>query len=221
MEVYHSIHAIVGTMAGGKTDKLIKRAERFGYRGKPFLVFKPDNSIRDGETPSEIKSRFGVSLPAVTIPHNQPQEIVERLGRGIRLAFIDEAHMFDSSLESVLETLLDRGKMLHVSLLNADYGAEMFPITRYVLTRAESVKLCYGVCLPNCGRDGVFNQAFLPDNSLLPYSPKDNIKKGDVESSADDVSYLPKCIDHFIYPPGSSRFDPKRLPHLPNNGGLQ
>lgn len=205
--------AYLGGMGGGKTLRLISIAEKLSRTRNAYKVFFPNNSRRAGlnEDKDAIVSRMGgPAVDAIVVDAAEPQELLDHVDRGTKVVLIDEAHMF-SGLEGVLEVLLDKNKVIHVTSLTSDYGGVMFPIVRYMLPKAELVELHYGACMENggCERDGIFSQAFV-GRKLLPYSATENVKVGDVQGSEGELRYEPRCIQHFVLPPGAPGYQEPR-----------
>ena len=202
----------LGGMGGGKTLRLIGLAEKLSRTGHSYKVFMPKNSMREGLNADKdaIVSRMGPAVDATVVEADDSVELLTYVDRGTEVVLIDEAHMF-RGLEDVLEVLLDKNKVIHVASLTSDYGSVMFSIVGYVLPRAEKVELHYGACMENggCERDGIFSQAFI-GRKLLPYNSTENVKVGDVEGGEGELRYEPRCIGHFVIPPGAQGYQEPR-----------
>ncbi len=205
MELYPStLHVKIGTVGGGKTDKLNYEIEPFHHGQDPYAIFKPEISLR-GESRDESRSRRGSRLRGITLHQSTPHRMLEHITKDMKVVGIDEYHMWDRAVDEVVEYLLETGRMVLAATLNGDYGGEPFPGTSFLLTRARSIEYFLGNC-DLCGKPGEMNQAFLPDGSLLPYNKQDNIKAGDLKakkSSGQKPRFQARCTAHWKAPPGS------------------
>ena len=201
-----------GGMGGQKTAYAILDLQRIRdgtHYG--FKAFKPKNSEREGIDLGKAKliSRAGPTIEAITVPEDQPERILDLVGRKDIFVLIDEAHMFNSNLQKVVDTLLSRRNVVHAAFLINDYGDRVFPNAAYLMSQAdECTGFYHGICKePGCRNKGVHSQLLVIEGrgkkkreSLVPYHGKKNIISGDIKGGIKKVQYRPRCHDHYVRP---------------------
>ena len=191
-----------GGMVGGKTGQAVLEMQRIQAGTQyPVKVFQPKNAIRQGidEGQGMLVSRSGPRINAILVAENNPREIVQNITRPDLFVLIDEAHMFTDpkGLKGVIEDLLDQRRIVHVVTLMTDYGARMFPITKYLLGRASQIHVHNGFCSePGCTRPGNHSQLFRK-GVIAPYEGG-KLFTGDIQEG--ELQYKPRCLLHFEMP---------------------
>ncbi len=191
-----------GGMGGQKTAYAILDLQRIRdgtHYG--FKAFKPRNSERKGIDLGKAKlvSSAGPTIKAITIPEDKPEMILDQIERKDLFILIDEAHMFGSGLQKVVDTLLSRRNVVHAAFLINDYGDRVFPNASYLMSQADICTGFYhGVCKePGCTKKGVHSQLFIQGEIALYRGSK--LFTGDIKSGS-KIKYRPRCHEHYEKP---------------------
>ena len=144
MEKIGQIEVICGPMFAGKTEELIRRANRLEYAKKNYLVFKP--SIDDRYSKDEIVSHSNYRKKS--IPIKESKDIYKYMREDIDAIILDEVQFFDSDIIKIACEFADKGLRVICGGLDCDFKAEPFPIMADLLARAESVTKLTAIC--NC-----------------------------------------------------------------------
>ena len=129
------IEVICGPMFAGKTEELIRRANRLDYAKKKYLVFKP--TIDDRYSATEIVSHSNYRKNSICIKHSS--EILDYITDDIKAVVVDEAQFFDIDIVNVCEWLANRGLRVICGGLDCDFKGSPFPVMAQLLARAEFV----------------------------------------------------------------------------------
>jgi thymidine kinase len=144
MENKGQIEVICGPMFAGKTEELIRRANRLEYAKKNYIVFKP--VIDDRYSKDEIVSHSNYRKKS--IPIGSSKDVYNYLNDYLDAVIIDEVQFFDEGIIKVATELADKGLRVICGGLDCDFKAEPFPISADLLARAESVTKLTAIC--NC-----------------------------------------------------------------------
>ena len=144
MEKYGQIEVICGPMFAGKTEELIRRANRLEYAKKKYLVFKP--TIDDRYSTTEIVSHSNYRKNSICIKNSS--EVLDYITDDIQAVIIDEAQFFDMDIIKVAEWLADRGLRVICGGLDCDFKGAPFPVMAHLLARAENITKLTAIC--NC-----------------------------------------------------------------------
>jgi thymidine kinase len=171
---------ITGPMASGKTMHLIDLLRREQIAGSEVILFKHDIDVRCDS--SEVKSRFGLSWPALSI--SVPDSIWSLSGEA-QVVGIEEAQFFDENLVDVISSLLyGADTNVYVTGLNQNFRGEPFGIMPTLMAMADEIYLLSAVC-SICGRKASKTQRILDGNVAPADSP--TILVGG------DETYEPRC----------------------------
>ena len=105
MEKMGQIEVICGPMFAGKTEELIRRANRLEYAKKKYLVFKP--TIDDRYSTTEIVSHSNYRKNSICVKDSS--EVLGYVTDDIKAVIIDEVQFFDENIINVAEFLADKG----------------------------------------------------------------------------------------------------------------
>ena len=136
------IEVICGPMFAGKTEELIRRANRLQYAKKKYLVFKP--TIDDRYSTTEIVSHSNYRKNSICIKHSS--EILSYITDDIQAVIVDEAQFFDMDIINVCEWLANRGLRVICGGLDSDFKGSPFPVMAQLLARAEHITKLTAIC---------------------------------------------------------------------------
>ena len=136
------IEIICGPMFAGKTEELIRRANRMEYAKKKYLVFKP--TIDDRYSTTEIVSHSNYRKNSICIKHSS--EILSYITDDIQAVIVDEAQFFDIDIIGVCEWLANRGLRVICGGLDCDFKGSPFPVMANLLARAEYITKLTAIC---------------------------------------------------------------------------
>lgn len=156
MEKMGQIEIICGPMFAGKTEELIRRANRLEYAKKKYLVFKP--TIDDRYSTTEIVSHSKYRKNSICIQNSN--DILKYLNDGVQAVIIDEVQFFDDNIVNVAEWLADKGLRVICGGLDCDFKGNPFPIVSALLARAESVTKLSAICNV-CGQPATRTQRII------------------------------------------------------------
>ena len=142
MEKMGQIEVICGPMFAGKTEELIRRANRLEYAKKKYLVFKP--TIDDRYSTTEIVSHSKYRKNSICIKSSE--EILGYVTDDIKAVIIDEVQFFDENVINVAEYLADKGLRVICGGLDCDFKGNPFSIVANLLARAENVTKLNAIC---------------------------------------------------------------------------
>lgn len=146
------IEVIAGCMFAGKTEEFIRRIIRLQYANRKVLVFKPTIDVRYSAT--KVVTHKGVSIQAIMIDRNQPEEILKILAnpenKDVVAIAIDEVQFFDQKIVAILNQLANNNKQVIAAGLDQDFRGEPFLIMSELLARAEFVTKLDAICV-KCG----------------------------------------------------------------------
>ena len=142
MDKMGQIEVICGPMFAGKTEELIRRANRLEYARKKYLVFKP--TIDDRYSTTEIVSHS--KYRKNSIPIKSSEEILSHITDDIKAVIIDEVQFFDENVINIAEYLADKGLRVICGGLDCDFKGNPFAIVANLLARAESVTKLNAIC---------------------------------------------------------------------------
>ena len=142
MEKMGQIEVICGPMFAGKTEELIRRANRLEYAKKKYLVFKP--TIDDRYSTTEIVSHSKYRKNSICIKSSE--EILGYVTDDIKAVIIDEVQFFDENVINVAEFLADKGLRVICGGLDCDFKGNPFPVVANLLSRAENVTKLNAIC---------------------------------------------------------------------------
>jgi thymidine kinase len=209
VEVYY------GCMNSGKSMKLINRILE-AERAEPgsYIGFKPSKDTRD---PNVIKTRFGnvhepISVPAINIPYDYPQAMLDFIQPHNKLVGIDEAHWFSPGLQQVVDTLIDNMMNVAMAGLNLDFKGDPYGSIPYFVLRPGygHIEPCLAICdykrtdgsgkvVEVCRDWAMYTQRLIKGMPAPRDSPVD--MPGDKKGVDDpDISYGARCRRHFELP---------------------
>ena len=174
------IEVICGPMFAGKSEELIRRANRLGYAKKKFLVFKPAIDVR--YSLDQVVSHNKRSLKSINI--KCAREIYNYVDDTIDAVVIDEVQFLDKEVINVAEDLANKGIRVICGGLDMDFKGEPFENTSLLLARAEKIDKLTAICVI-CGEPATRSQRLV---NGLPASEND-----DIISIGGKESYEPRC----------------------------
>ena len=150
------IEVICGPMFAGKTEELIRRANRLEYAKKKYLVFKP--TIDDRYSTTEIVSHSNYRKNSICVKSSN--DVLEYITDEIRAVIIDEVQFFDENIIQVAEWLADKGLRVICGGLDCDFRGNPFKIVAELLARAENVTKLNAICNV-CGQPATRTQRII------------------------------------------------------------
>ena len=166
MDKMGQIEVICGPMFAGKTEELIRRANRLEYAKKKYLVFKPtiDNRYSVNEIVSHSKYRKN------SINIKDSNEILGYITDDIQAVIIDEVQFFDDNIINVAEWLADKGLRVICGGLDCDFKGNPFHIVANLLSRAENVTKLNAICNV-CGNPATRTQRIIDGQPAFEDDP--------------------------------------------------
>ncbi len=138
------IEVICGPMFAGKTEELIRRANRLEYAKKKYLVFKPE--IDNRYSTDEIVSHSNYRKNSINV--KKAKDIVPYINNELDAVIIDEVQFLDKEVIEIAEYLADQGLRVICGGLDCDFRGVPFKIMGDLLARAEEVTKLTAIC--NC-----------------------------------------------------------------------
>lgn len=174
------IEVICGPMFAGKSEELIRRANRLTYAKKKYLVFKPliDNRYSENQVVSHNKR----SLNSINI--TCAKEIYDHINDDLDAVLIDEIQFLDKEIVNVADDLANKGFRVICGGLDMDFKNEPFENTALLLAKAEKIDKLTAICVV-CGEAATRSQRLV---NGLPASEDD-----DIISVGGKESYEPRC----------------------------
>jgi thymidine kinase len=166
MEKMGQIEVICGPMFAGKTEELIRRANRLEYAKKKYLVFKP--TIDDRYSTTEIVSHSNYRKNSICVKSSS--EILGFITDDIKAVIIDEVQFFDENVINVAEWLADKGLRVICGGLDCDFKGNPFKIVAELLARAESVVKLNAICNV-CGQPATRTQRIIDGHPAYEDDP--------------------------------------------------
>ena len=168
---------------------------KFNYEEKNKNVFlmKPSTDNRDdkvdenGNTVAEVKSRIGLSAPAVTVGQNDDiiEMYIERnRSEPVDVIICDECQFLTGEQIDQLRELVDRENLPVLCFgLRTDFQTKLFPGSRRLFELADSITEIKTIC--DCGRKATTNARISPDGYV--------ITEGDQVFLGGNDSYIAMC----------------------------
>lgn len=172
-----------GPMFGGKTTRLLGEVERYRYKKRPILAYKP--AIDNRYDSESIVTHNGFKLKAKKIIN--ALEISKDLSRSCLpiadrpIVVIDEAFMI-KDIGMVLPNIFKDGYTILVSTLQLSASGKPFEEVEKLLPWATRVEICPAVCT-KCDKDAFY--------TLRKIAGLEEIAVG-----GEDM-YEPRCLEHY------------------------
>ncbi len=143
-----------GPMFGGKTTRMLAALERYEYRKKSTMLFKPAMDKRYSE--EKVVTHKGQEHRSILV--SSGREIIT-LGLEADVVAVDELFMIPGSAEALI-SLFQRGKTILVSTLQLSSepdGYRPFDEVKELMPWATNIEVCPAVC-DHCGRDAYYTE---------------------------------------------------------------
>jgi len=200
-----NLKCIAGSMAAGKTGKLIELAIRAEYAQKRVIAFKPSIDTR-WDMPDFLVSRekcgdINKVYPAHSV--SSPLEIVDivlnKIKRGGKLDYvvIDEAQLFDETIIEVVKYLIEADIKVILGGLTTDFRGEPFGSMPTLLAISDEIHRLTAICNYEdedgdcCGAEATRTQREV-DGQPANYD--------DPVIVIGDVQYKARCPSHHLVP---------------------
>lgn len=166
------IEVICGGMFSGKTEELIRRANRAKIAGQRVVVVKPKVDNRYSE--SEVVSHNKNALPSLTV---ESSDQIVLWTADAQVICIDEAQFFDLNLVDVANHLANEGKRVIIAGLDMDFLGKPFEPIPQLLAVAEFITKLHAVCVESGGLASFSERISEEDSQVLVgeknhYQPK-------------------------------------------------
>lgn len=154
-----------GAMGSSKSAQALMTKFNYEEKNKNVFLMKPSTDNRDdkvdenGNTVAEVKSRIGLSAPAVTVGQND--DIIEMYLERNRLEPVDVIICDECQFltEKQIEQMKDLADIYDVPVLcfglRADFRTKLFPGSKRLFEIADSITEIKSVC--RCGRKATVN----------------------------------------------------------------
>ena len=154
-----------GAMGSSKSAQALMTKFNYEEKNKNVFLMKPSTDNRDdkvdenGNTVAEVKSRIGLSAPAVTVGQND--DIIEMYlernrSEAVDVIICDECQFLT---EKQIEQMKDLADIYDVPVLcfglRADFRTKLFPGSKRLFEIADSITEIKSVC--RCGRKATVN----------------------------------------------------------------
>lgn len=150
------IEVVCGPMFAGKTEELIRLANRLDFAHKKYLVFKP--AMDDRYSDSEIVSHSRYRKHSISI--SKSDEMLLYITGDLEAVIIDEVQFFDFGVISLADQLANQGIRVICGGLDSDFTGAPFPIVAHLLARAEVVRKLTAICTV-CGQSATRTQRII------------------------------------------------------------
>lgn len=156
------LEIICGSMFSGKTEELMRRLKRAEFAKKKVLTIKHQIDQRKNNHVTAIASHNGQKRVALPIDNSETsvQTIKKLSQKDIDVIGIDEIQFFPSSIITVINSLINKGKCIIASGLDLDFRGKPFGIVPELMCLADSVLKLKAICV-QCGQDAHFSQRIL------------------------------------------------------------
>lgn len=187
------LEAVTGCMFSGKTEELLRRAERARIAKKEVLLFKPELDTRYAI--EQVVTHYGRALACRRLPTDIAWEgfsesITDPRSPSTDVFAFDEAHFFGPSFPKLCERLVYLGTRVIVAGLDLNFRGEPFgPMPEILALADEAIKLT-AVC-SSCGAPATRSQRLVDG---VPVTGGPEVLIGGLES------YEPRCREHFASP---------------------
>jgi len=138
-----ALELIIGPMFAGKTTTLISKIEIYALTGKTCVIVR---STVDTRTDHVQTHRNLIYTGDVLKVANLNDSKIAKLSEYDVIGF-DEGHFFDGKeLVKLVNKLIDKGKLVFISMLKSDNNRIPFPFTGHLVARASNIILLKAVC---------------------------------------------------------------------------
>lgn len=170
----------IGPMFGSKTTRLLSDIDRFKYKQKKIIAFKP--KIDQRYSKQQICSHSGAKYDAICI--SSGCEIYDYiLNNKYDIIAVDEAFMI-KCIDEVLIDLYEKKYSIIVSSIQLSGENKPFENIKNILPWATKIEICPAVCT-QCDNDAFFTKALFDMSNI-----ESSIKIGN-----SDI-YEPRCHLH-------------------------
>ncbi len=178
-----------GCMNSGKSLELIKIAYNYQENNIKTLILKPQ---LDNRSANKIFSRCGLSLDAIEINENDPQDVLNQLQKTTaQVILIEECNFL---APQVVDLIIDYGyehnfKTIIFFGIKTDFRGELFAGSKRIIERCDKMEESTSLCW--CGKKARQNGRVV-NNKLT--------KQGEtfvVDNQENDVYYVSLCNYHF------------------------
>lgn len=183
------LHVITGSMAGGKSSKLVDYTEMFQQQGKIFQVFYP--AFLEKETDYVVSREDNKKVRATKV--YKIGELYNLVKPNTDVVVIDEISFMCNEgeideLMSILEHFDKLGKQIYLFGIALDYSAKSFPIMQRLLPYADTVIVLHAKC-DICGEPAY--RCVRYQNGVLDLDPNSDL----LQMESDNVRYEILCKD--------------------------
>jgi thymidine kinase len=166
------LEVITGPMFAGKTEELIRRAERKIIAKKKVVVLKPQIDVRYSQTQvvSHNKRTLHCYLVPLKFTFNELNEEIKKEILSADTVCIDEAQFFSKEFITFCLDLTLLGKNVIVAGLDLDFKGEPFGPMPELLALADSVTKLTAICTV-CGKEANRTQRLIDGKPASRNSP--------------------------------------------------
>ncbi len=137
------LKGISGSMFAGKTETLIREANRAEIAGKNVLVFKPSTDDRWG-IKDKIKSHSGAEHDAFVIKN--ATDVADFLSSDTDIVAFDEIQFFGPEIVNVVQALLEADIRVIFAGLSLDFKGEPFGSMPELLALCDEIDKPTAIC---------------------------------------------------------------------------
>lgn len=158
------LEVIAGPMYSGKTEELIRLANRATFAKKKVQMFKHGIDVRYGHD-EKLYSHAGKTFAAKLV--KDAKDIQKKVLPSTSLVGIDEAQWFGQEIIPVVLALVKQGKYVVVSGLGMTYDQQPFVPIPELMALADKVTKLTAVCTV-CGDDAIFHKRVKGESAIDP-----------------------------------------------------
>lgn len=179
-----NLHFHYGTMGSSKSAKLIMDTYNFKKSKVNVEVIKPQFDTRFSET--EVKSRVGISTPAISLKTLQDYNIKP----STNVILVDEVQFFKPEDIDILVKIADSKNIIVMCYgLLVDYNEHLFPASKRLIEVGAKLHVLESNCqIPGCMK--------LANHHLL-FNNKGEVVKGGNGIQLGDTEFKSVCRQHF------------------------
>lgn len=178
-----------GSMNSGKSLELIKIAYNYQENGIETLILKPELDVK---LKNKVVSRTGLSLDAIEINEQDPNDVVNVLGQSqAKIILIEECNFLSPE---VIDAIIDYGYDHNIETImffgiKVDFRGNLFAGSKRIIERCDKMEESTSVCW--CGKKArqngrVVNGKLTKDGPTILVDVPEN-----------DVNYVMLCNYHY------------------------
>lgn len=152
-----------GPMFSSKTNKLLISLDRYKWKKKKYIAFKP--KMDDRYSMDSIRSHSGIAIDAFCVETGDELYKLVKEREDTNIVAVDEAFMIPGAAEA-LKKLYFEGYTVLVSSLQLSSANKPFEEVTQMLPYATEIQVCSSVCTV-CGSDAYYTTRMTEDEQEI------------------------------------------------------